>query len=135
MSGTDREGELVVLPLDVGTSTFAVGLQRVATVLRTSTLDRDVDVGDTIELSEHEIRVHAAAGVLGEERRDSEAFVVFHGKDDEGLVPGWLVDDVGDPQPVTDIERTAGAIRYVRGRVDVDDGQAVLVDPAKIHFA
>lgn len=120
-----------VLPLEIGTGTYAVKLPRVATVLRTGVLE-DVDDGDVIELSEHSVAIDAAAEFLGETPRNEEAVVVFHGKDDTGCVPGWLVDDVGDPTTVDRVDATVGAMHAVRGRVSIRGEDAVLLDPARL---
>lgn len=126
----DGEG-VEVLPLDVGENVYAVRLDRVATVVRTEAVAEVAD-GDVLELPDHEIAVTAAARVLGEDAAGEGAIVVLHGRDDHGRVPGWLVDAVRESETVADVERTVGAVRHVRGRVEVDGEAAVLVDPAKI---
>jgi len=131
MAGDDATG-MVLLPLEVGSSTYAVKLPRVATVLRTGVLG-DVTAGDVVELAEHRVALTRAADVLGETPADETAVVVFHGRDGDGRVPGWLVDDVGDPTTVDGVEAGVGAMRAVRGRVELDSGDAILLDPDRIH--
>jgi len=125
-------GGIRVLPLLVGTATYAVKLDRVATVLRTGVLD-DVAAGDVLDLSNHTVEVAAAADLLGESASDETAVVVYHGCGENGHVPGWLVEDVGDPTTVDEIRATVGAIRHVRGKVRIDGDDVVLVDPIRIH--
>ncbi|AGN00008.1 hypothetical protein L593_00265 [Salinarchaeum sp. Harcht-Bsk1] len=121
-----------VLPLHVGEGTYAVKLDRVATVLRTGVLD-DVEHGTVIDLAEHTIEIAAAATLLGERSTEESAVVVFHGKGTNGHVPGWLVTDVGDPTAIEEVKPTVGSIRHVRGKVLLDDESVVLVDPIRIH--
>lgn len=130
-ASTPSEG-IDVLPLSVGSGTYAVKLSRVATVLRTGVLD-DVDAGDVIELTDHTVALDAAADLLGETAVDETAVVVFHGTDDDGHVPGWLVGDVGDPTTVSSVAPTVGAMRAVRGTVPLADGTAVLLDPFRMR--
>src|SRR6056297_3624324 len=83
----DRSSGIDVLPLHVGEETYAVKLDRVATVLRPSVLD-DADPGTVIELSEHTVEIAAAASLLGERCAEENAIVVFHGRGSNGHVPG-----------------------------------------------
>lgn len=131
LSGNDADA-IEVLPVEVGANCYAVRLDRVATVLGPETIGEVCD-GDVLELSDDEIAVTAAADVLGEEATGEGPIVIFHGRDDRGRVPGWLVDEVREPETVEDVERVVGAVRHVRGRVDVDGESAVLVDPARIY--
>jgi len=132
---TGPEG-IDVLPLVVGSGTYAVKLSRIASVLRTGVLE-DVRDGDVVELSDHTVAVEAAAALLGESPGAESAVVVFHGADDDGHVPGWLVDDVGDPSTVPGVTPTVGAMRAVRGTVPLEgaegDETAVLLDPHRIN--
>ena len=115
----DRSAGIDVLPLHVGEETYAVKLDRVATVLRTSVLD-DAETGSVIELSDHTVEIAAASALLGERSSDETAVVVFHGKGRNGHVPGWLVTEVGDPATVEAVKPTVGSIRHVRGKVVVE---------------
>lgn len=128
----DRTSGIDVLPLFVGEGTYAVKLDRVATVLRTGVLD-DADPGSVIELSDHTVEIAAAASLLGERSGDATAIVVFHGKGTNGHVPGWLVSEVGDPTNVEEIRATVGSIQHVRGKVRIDGDDVVLIDPIRIH--
>lgn len=122
-----------VVPLVVGANVYAVERDRIATVLRLGGLD-DVSANDTLELGPHSVPVFAAGAVLGERTTDDEStVVVFYGRDGDGCVAGWLVDDVHEPVTVSGVEVTAGAVRHVRGYVDVDGRDVVVVDPARIH--
>lgn len=134
----DRAGDLAngidVLPLFVGDTTYAVKLDRIATVLRTSVLD-ETTPGAVIDLAEHTVEIANAATLLGETAADETAIVVFHGSDENGNVPGWLVADVGDPTTVEEVRATVGSIRHVRGKVEIDGDEVVLIDPIRIHRA
>lgn len=130
----DRRNGIDVLPLFVGDATYAVKLDRVATVLRTGVLD-DADPGAVIELSDHTVEVAAAADLLGETTTTDTAVVVFHGSGENGHVPGWLVGDVGDPTTVDEVTATVGSIRHVRGKVSIDGKAVVVIDPLRIHGA
>jgi|AntRauTorcE11898_2_1112593.scaffolds.fasta_scaffold31458_2 hypothetical protein len=130
----NRTSGIDVLPLFVGEATYAVKLDRVATVLRTGVLD-DADPGTVIELSKHTVQIAAAADLLGETAGDETAVVVFHGKAASGHVPGWLVSEVGDPSTVDEVHATVGSIRHVRGKVDLDGKDVVVLDPIRVHGA
>lgn len=128
----DRTSGIDVLPLFVGGSTYAVKLDRVATVLRTGVLD-DAEHGSVIDVSEHTVEIAAASNLLGERSTEDTAIVVFHGKGTNGHVPGWLVSDVGDPTTVDEVRATVGSIRHVRGKVPIEGDDVVLIDPIRIH--
>lgn len=130
--GGDRASGIDVLPLHVGEATYAVKLDRVATVLRTAVLD-DAEPGTVIELSEQTVELAAAASLLGERSTKENAIVIFHGRGSNGHVPGWLVSEVGDPSSVEEIKPTVGSIRHVRGKVVLEDDAVVLIDPIRIH--
>lgn len=132
-SGDPARG-IEVLPLHVGEATYAVKLDRVATVLRTGVLE-DVDPGTVIDLSEHSVQIAAASSLLGEQSTEPTAIVVFHGKAANGHVPGWLVSEVGDPETVDEIRATVGSIRHVRGKVEIDGDELVLIDPIRINHS
>lgn len=123
---------MTILPLRIGRTQYAVRLDRVATVLRTGVLD-DVSDGDVVELDDHTIELADSGEIFGESLEDPDAVVVYHGRGSNGHVPGWLVSDVGDPASVDEVRPTVGSIRHVRGKVDVDGDEIVLVDPLKIH--
>lgn len=128
----DRASGIDVLPLFVGDATYAVKLDRVATVLRTGVLD-DADPGTVIDLSEHTVEIAAAAELLGERADEQTAVVVFHGRAANGHVPGWLVSEVGDPTTVEEIRATVGSVRHVRGKVEIDGDDVVVLDPIRVH--
>ncbi|GAB3682429.1 hypothetical protein GCM10028857_08260 [Salinarchaeum chitinilyticum] len=128
----DRTSGIDVLPLFVGEETYAVKLDRVATVLRTGVLD-DADPGSVIDVADHTVEIADAASLLGERSGEVTAVVVFHGKGTSGHVPGWLVAEVGDPTNVEEIRATVGSIRHVRGKVRIDGDDVVLIDPIRIH--
>ena len=130
----ERAAGIDVLPLSVGATTYAVKLDRVATVLRTGVLE-EAEHGTVIELADHTVEIAAAASLLGEEVAEQTAVVVFHGKGTNGHVPGWLVSAVGDPTTVDAVTPTVGSIRHVRGTVPIDDEAIVLIDPIRIHRA
>lgn len=132
-SGDDGSG-IDVLPIHVGNSTYAVKLDRVATVLRTGVLD-DAAPGTVIELSEHTVEIAAAGELLGDHSADPGSVVVFHGRASNGHVPGWLVSDVDTPETVEEVRATVGSIRHVRGKVSIDGDDVVLIDPIRIHHS
>lgn len=132
-SGGDASG-IDVLPINVGESTYAVKLGRVATVLRTGVLD-DADPGTVIELSEHTVEVAAAGELLGDHAADPNSIVVFHGRASNGHVPGWLVSSVDTPKTVDEVRATVGSTRPVRGKVSIDGEDVVLIDPIRVHHS
>lgn len=130
----DRSAGIDVLPLFVGDATYAVKLDRVATVLRTGVLD-DAEPGTVIELSNHTVELASAAMLLGDRTDEQTTVVVFHGKAASGHVPGWLVSGVGDPTTVEAVRPTVGSVRHVRGKVVIDDEEIVVLDPIRVHGA
>jgi|GEM_PF-2601668 len=128
----DRRSGIDVLPLFVGDETYAVKLDRVATVLRTGVLD-DAEPGSVIDVRDHTVEIADAASLLGANSDSTTAVVVFHGCGTDGHVPGWLVSEVGDPTTVDEIRATVGSIRHVRGKVRIEGDDVVLIDPLRIH--
>lgn len=133
VSGGDASG-IDVLPIHVGDSTYAVKLDRVATVLRTGVMD-DADPGTVIELSEHTVEIADAGELLGDRTGEPSAVVVFHGRASNGHVPGWLVSEVDTTETVGEVRATVGSTRPVRGKVSIDGDDVVLIDPIRIHHS
>jgi hypothetical protein len=133
VSGGEATG-IDVLPIHVGESTYAVKLDRVATVLRTGVLE-DADPGTVIELSEHTVEIADAGQLLGDRSVEPNAVVVFHGRASNGHVPGWLVSEVDTPSSVGEVRATVGSTRPVRGKVSIDGTDVVLIDPIRIHHS